>query len=96
MLNRLTAVYATWLDEDDLGQRYVEVCGPEQDAGATSVRQFLEDLLRLSSGPDAQIERPAALAHHRTTRKLPLMGTGRRPSAVAHDCPVWTGPSFAG
>jgi hypothetical protein len=74
LLNRLTAVYATWLDEDDLGQRYVEVCGPEQDAGATSVRQFLEDLLRLSSGPDAQIERPAALAHTDSTL-MQLLGS---------------------
>jgi hypothetical protein len=52
--DRLTAVYETWLDQDDFGQRYVEVCRPEQDNGVTSVRQFLEELLRLSSGPNAQ------------------------------------------
>jgi hypothetical protein len=67
LLNRLIAVYATWLEEDDLGQRYVEVCSPGHDAGATSVRQFLEELMRLSSGPDAQIERPAALQHPDST-----------------------------
>ena len=43
--DRLTTVYATWLDDDDLGQRYAEVCSPPQDAGVTSVRQFLEELL---------------------------------------------------
>ena len=42
--DRLTAVYETWLDRDDLGQRYVEVCSHQQDARPTSVRQFLEDL----------------------------------------------------
>ena len=65
--DRLTAVYETWLDQDDFGQRYVEVCGPEQDNGVTSVRQFLEELLRLSSGPNAHIERPAALEHPDST-----------------------------
>ena len=33
----LAAVYATWLDQDDLGQRYVEVFSPQQDPGVTSV-----------------------------------------------------------
>jgi len=67
LLNRLTAVYAVWLDQDDLGQRYVEVCSSQQDAGATSVRQFLEELLRLSSGPDARIGPLAALEHPDST-----------------------------
>ena len=65
--DRLTTVYATWLDDDDLGQRYVEVCSPRQDAGVTSVRQFLEELLRLSSGPNPDIERPGALEHPDST-----------------------------
>ena len=71
---RLTAVYETWLDRDDLGQRYVEVCSHRQDARPTSVRQFLEDLLRLSSGPNAQIERPAALEHPDSTL-MQLLGS---------------------
>ena len=65
--DRLTAVYETWLNQDDFGQRYVEVCGPAQDNGVTSVRQFLEELLQLSSGPNAHIERPAALEHPEST-----------------------------
>jgi hypothetical protein len=65
--DRLTAVYATWLDQDDFGQRYVEVLSPQQDTGVTSVRHFLEELLRLSSGPNAHIERPAALEHPDST-----------------------------
>lgn len=65
--DRLTDVYATWLDDDDLGQRYVEVRSAQQDAGVTSVRQFLEELLRLSSGPTPDIERPAALEHPDST-----------------------------
>lgn len=64
--DRLTTVYATWLERDDFGERYVEVLGP-QDTGVTSVRQFLEELLRLSSGPNAQIKRPAALDHPDST-----------------------------
>ncbi|MGA8053835.1 MAG: hypothetical protein WCA12_08240 [Burkholderiales bacterium] len=67
LLARLTAVFATWLDEDDFGRRCVEVCSPRQDAGVTSVRQFLEELVRLSSGPNAHIERPAALDHPDST-----------------------------
>lgn len=65
--DRLTAVYATWLDQDDFGQRYVQVCGPRQDADVTSVQQFLGELLQLSSGPNAHIERPAALEHPDST-----------------------------
>ena len=65
--DRLTAVYANWLDQDDFGRRYVEVFSPRQDTGVTSVRQFLEELLRLSSGPNADIERPAALEHPDST-----------------------------
>ena len=61
--DRLTAVYSTWLDQDDFGQRYVQVCGPHQDADVTSVQQFLGELLQLSSGPNAHMERPAALEH---------------------------------
>jgi len=91
LLNRLTAVYAAWLDQDDLGERYVEVCSSEQDAGATSVRQFLGELLRLSSGPDAQIGPLAALEHPDSTF-MQLLGSslvtqgGRRGlvESVAH------------
>ena len=61
--DRLTAVYATWLDQDDFGRRYIEACNSQRDVGATSVRQFLEELTRLSLGPTADIERPAALEH---------------------------------
>ena len=67
LLDRLTVLYASWLDEGDLGQRYVEVCGAEQGAAATSVREFLEELMRLSSGPDARFERPTALEHPDST-----------------------------
>ena len=72
--DRLVAVYETWLDQDDLGQRYAEVCTLQQDVGPTSVRQFLEELLRLSSGPNAQIERPAALEHADSTL-MQLLGS---------------------
>jgi hypothetical protein len=72
--DRLIATYSTWLDQDDLGQCYVEVCGPAQDIGATSVRQFLADLLRSSCGPDALIRRPAALDHPDSTL-LQLLGS---------------------
>ena len=65
--DRLIAVYTTWLDQDDFGQRYMAVLSPAQDSTLTSVRQFLEELLRLSSGPNAQIERPAALEHPDST-----------------------------
>ena len=43
LLASLTAAYSMWLDEDDFGRRFVEVCGPQQDGGVTSVRQFLEE-----------------------------------------------------
>ena len=57
--DRLIAVYGTWLEQDDLGRRYVGLCGPESDHGATSVRQFLEELVRTSSGPrPSLIDRP--------------------------------------
>src|SRR5438067_11639525 len=72
--DRLTATYATWLDQDDFGQRYVELFSPQQDTGVTSVRQLLEELLRLSSGPNAHIERPAALEHPDSTF-MQLLGT---------------------
>ena len=65
--DKLTAIYATWLDQDDFGQRYVEVFSPLQDTDVTSVRQFLQELLRSSSGPDAHIQRPAALEHPDST-----------------------------
>jgi len=65
--DRLIAVYGTWLEQDDLGRRYVGVSGPESDHGATSVRQFLEELVRTSSGPKALLERPAALDHPDST-----------------------------
>jgi hypothetical protein len=74
LCDRLTAIYATWLDQDDFGQRYVEVSSFQQDTGVTSVRQFLGELLRLSSGPNAQIERPAALDHPDSTAML-LLGS---------------------
>jgi hypothetical protein len=72
--DRLTAVYETWLDRDDFGQRYVEACQPGQDIGVTSVRQFLEELLRASSGPQARMERPAALEHPDSTL-MQLLGS---------------------
>ncbi len=72
--DRLIAVYETWLNQDDFGQRYVEACRPRQDAGVTSVRQFLEELMRLSSGPHAQVERPVALEHPDSTL-LQLLGS---------------------
>ena len=65
--DRLMAVYGTWLEQDDLGRRYVGLCGPESDHGATSVRQFLEELVRTSSGPKAVLERPTALDHPDST-----------------------------
>lgn len=64
--DRLTTVFATWLERDDFGERYVEVLGP-LDTGVTSVRRFLEELMRLSSGPNAQVKRPAALDHPDST-----------------------------
>jgi hypothetical protein len=90
--DKLTAVYETWLDQDDFGQRYVEVCRPEQDNGVTSVRQFLEELLQLSSGPNAHIERPAALEHPNSTFMQllgsPLVTQPRWPSRARRiDCP---------
>ena len=72
--DKLAAVYATWVDQDDFGQRFAQVCGPRQDAGASSVRQFLEELLRTSSGPNALIERPVALDHPDSTF-LQLLGS---------------------
>jgi hypothetical protein len=65
--DKLTAVYATWLDQDDFGQRYAQVCSPQQDAGVGSVREFLGELLQASSGPNAPIKRPAALDHPDST-----------------------------
>jgi hypothetical protein len=65
--DRLIAVYGTWLEQDDLGRRYVGLCGPESDHGATSVRQFLEELVRTSSGPKAFLDRPTALDHPDST-----------------------------
>lgn len=65
--DRLIAVYETWLEQDDLGRRYVGVCDPQSDHGATSVRQLLEELVRSSSGQKAMFERPAALDHPDST-----------------------------
>lgn len=70
----LTAIYATWLDRDDLGQCYAGMGGDPQDIGATSVRQFLAELLRSSFGPNAEIRRPAALDHPDSTL-LQLLGS---------------------
>lgn len=36
--DKLTAVCATWLDQDDLGQPYDQVCSPQQDAAVGSSR----------------------------------------------------------
>jgi hypothetical protein len=72
--DRLIAVYATWVDQDDFGQRIAQICRPRQDAGVSSVRQFLEELLQASSGPNALIERPAALDHPDSTF-LHLLGS---------------------
>ena len=51
--DRLTALYANWLGQDDFGRRYVEVFSPRQDTGVTSVRQFLEELFTGN-----QVDRP--------------------------------------
>ncbi len=59
--DRLTAVYESWLDQDDFGQRFVEVTDPQPGTVVTSVFQFLQELLRASSGPQPDIERPTAL-----------------------------------
>lgn len=72
--DKLIAIYANWLDQDDLGQRYAHADTLGPDAGVSSVRQFLEELLQASSGPDAQIERPAALDHPDSTFKQ-LLGS---------------------
>lgn len=72
--DRLIAIYATWLDQDDLGQRYLGTEGDPRDIGATSVRHFLTELLRSSSGPNADIRRPAALEHPDSTL-LQLLGS---------------------
>ena len=65
--DKLIAVYASWVDQDDFGQQYAQAGSPRPDAGVCSVRQFLEELLQTSSGPNAQIERPAALDHPDST-----------------------------
>lgn len=65
--DKLIAVYASWVDRDDFGQQYAQAGSPRPDAGLSSVRQFLEELLQTSSGPNALIERPAALDHPDST-----------------------------
>jgi hypothetical protein len=72
--DRLIAIYATWLDQDDLGQRYLGTESDPRDVGATSVRHFLAELLRSPSGPNADIRRPAALEHPDSTL-LQLLGS---------------------
>lgn len=71
---RLIAVFSTWVDQDEFGPRMDQTGGPQQDAGVYSVRQFLEELLRSSAGPNAVIERPAALDHPDSTF-LQLLGS---------------------
>lgn len=80
--DRLIAIYAAWLDQDDLGQRYLGTEGDPRDIGATSVRHFLAELLRSSSGPNADIHRPAALEHPDSTL-LQLLGSPLVTSAGA-------------
>ena len=63
LLDRLVAVYAGWLDQDELGVHFLGSNGLQPDGQVTSVREFLEDLIRAASGPDAVFELPAALKH---------------------------------
>ena len=52
---RLIALFSTWVDQDEFGPRMDQMDGSLQDAGVHSVRQFLEELLRSSAGPNALI-----------------------------------------
>ena len=62
--DRLAAIYSSWLDRDDFPPHFIAAGGPQQGNGVTSVRQFLEELIRASSATNAYIvERPAALEH---------------------------------
>jgi hypothetical protein len=58
---RLTRVYASWLNKDDLGRRFIGAGDPQLAAGVASVRQFLEELIRGSSEPGASFSLPAAI-----------------------------------
>jgi hypothetical protein len=74
MRDRLLSVYEVWLQQDQFGQRYAQTSPPGLNAGVRSVRQFLEELMRVSSGPNAQVERPTALEHPDSTL-LQLLGS---------------------
>lgn len=67
MRDKLTAVYESWLDRDDLGERFAEGTDPQPGTVVTSVLQFLQGLLRASSGPQPDIERPTALVYPDST-----------------------------
>ena len=67
LLQRLVAIYARWLDEDELGTPVQLLPGEPPDGTVTSVREFLEELIHAASGPDAVIELPAALKHPDST-----------------------------
>jgi len=62
---RLVAVYSNWLDQDDFGVQFID--GLQRGDCVTSVRQFLEELVRAVSAPSAVVERPAALEHTDST-----------------------------
>ncbi len=74
MRDRLLSVYEVWLQQDQFGQRYAQTSPPGLNAGVRSVRQFLEELMRVSSGPNAQVQRPTALEHPDSTL-LQLLGS---------------------
>ncbi|MDP3082888.1 MAG: hypothetical protein Q8N44_04235 [Rubrivivax sp.] len=59
--DKLTAAYESWLDQDDFGQRFVEVTDAQPGRAVISVLQFLQELLRASSGPQPVIRRPTPL-----------------------------------
>jgi hypothetical protein len=67
LLERLVAVYAGWLDQDELGVQFLGPNGLLPDGRVTPVREFLEELIRAASGVDAVIELPAALKHPEST-----------------------------
>ena len=65
--DRLVAVYSNWLDQDDFGVQFSGAGGLQQGNGVTSVRQFLEELVRAVCAPNAVVERPVALEHTDST-----------------------------
>jgi len=67
LLRRLVAVYARWLDDDELGMPVQLLPGELHDATVASVREFLGELIRAASGCDAVVELPASLKHPDST-----------------------------